>query len=134
MDGVLYKCINDSTAKKLRKYLKKGKDDVFLLEEFNKKSKLNIRVEAGVYEAKERPVLKGLKFKKGISKVINADGTFIVLKINNVIPVQSKELPYVKGLVTARYQDYLMKEWLNELNAKYKVEFNEQVYNQLIPE
>jgi hypothetical protein len=27
-----------------------------------------------------------------------------------------------------------MKEWLNELNAKYKVEFNEQVYNQLIPE
>ena len=73
-------------------------------------------------------------FKKGISKVINADGTFIVLKINNVIPVQSKDLPYVKGLVTARYQDYLMKEWLNELNAKYKVEFNEQVYNQLIPE
>ena len=134
MDGVLYKCINDSTAKKLRKYLKKGKDDVFLLEEFNKKSKLNIRVEAGVYEAKERPVLKGLKFKKGISKVINADGTFIVLKINNVIPVQNKELPYVKGLVTARYQDYLMNEWLNELNAKYKVKFNEEVYNQLIPE
>ena len=51
-----------------------------------------------------------------------------------MIPVQNKELPYVKGLVTARYQDYLMNEWLNELNAKYKVKFNEEVYNQLIPE
>ncbi len=133
MDGTVYKCIDAATAKKVRKFLKKKKDDVFILDTINHASKLNVRVEAGIYQAADRTDLDGVKFKKGISKVFEKDGSFIVLKVNNIIPVQPKKLSEVRGVVTAKYQDFLMKEWIKELGDKYKIVYNEEVFNQLIP-
>lgn len=133
MNGTVYKCINAGTAKKVRKYLKKKKDDVFILDTINHASKLNVRVEAGVYQAKDRGDLNDVKFKKGISKVFEKDGSFIVLKVNDVLPVQPKKLGEVRGVVTAKYQDYLMKVWIKDLSEKYKIIYNEEVFNQLIP-
>lgn len=132
MDGVLYKCKDEPTAKIVKKYLDQGKDDVYILERVNKNSQLNVRVEAGVYQKKDRPEIGDLEFKVGISEVGISKGSFTVLKIAKVIPSQDKDLKEVKGLVTAKYQEYLMKEWLKSLAAKYKVEYNEPVYKQLV--
>ena len=133
MDGTVYKCIDAETAKKVRKFLKKKKDDVFILDTINHASKLNVRVEAGIYQAKDRGDLEGVTFKKGISKVFENGGSFLVLKVNNVIPVQPKKLDEVRGVVTAQYQDFLMKEWIKELSNKYNIVYNEEVFNKLIP-
>lgn len=132
MVGTIYKCKDEETAKLVRKFLKKKKDDVYILENINKESKLNVRVEQGKYQRKERYELDPFKFKKGVSKVEEVDGSYIVLKIDEVMPVQNKELKEVKGLATAQYQEYLLEQWLEELAAKYKVVFNEEVYNQLL--
>ena len=133
MDGVVYKCIDEATAVAVRKLLKKGRGDDVILENINVESKLNVRVEAGVYEAKSRPELNGLKFKKGVSKVLNQNGNFIVLKVDKVLPVESKSLSEVKGMVTAKYQDYLMDVWLKELREKYEIVYNDDVFKQLAP-
>ena len=133
MDGVVYKCIDEATAVAVRKLLKKGRGDDVILENINVDSKLNVRVEAGVYEAKSRPELNGLKFKKGVSKVLNQNGNFIVLKVDKVLPVESKSLSEVKGMVTAKYQDYLMDVWLKELREKYEIVYNDDVFKQLAP-
>ncbi|MAW66237.1 MAG: peptidylprolyl isomerase [Flavobacteriales bacterium] len=131
MNGTVYKCINQETANLVRGYLKKNKDDVFILEKINKESTLNVRVEAGIYQAKDRPDLVGVSFKKGISKVYESNGQYIVLKVNEILPVENKNLNEVRGSVAAKYQDYLMKEWITELRAKYKIVYNEDVFNQL---
>lgn len=133
MDGVVYKCIDEATAVAVRKLLKKGRGDDVILENINVESKLNVRVEAGVYEAKSRPELNGLKFKKGVSKVLNQNDNFIVLKVDKVLPVESKPLSEVKGMVTAKYQDYLMDVWLKELREKYEIVYNDDVFKQLAP-
>lgn len=130
--GTVYKCADLSTATLVRKYLKKGKDDVFILENINKESKLNVRVEAGFFQRKERPEIGDLKFEKGVSKITEVKGVFSVLKVKEVVPATNKSLKEVKGLVAAKYQDYLMKEWLNTLSSKYKLEYNESVYKQLV--
>ena len=132
INGTVYKCTDLATAKMVRKYLKKRKDDVFILENINKESKLNVRVEAGVFQRKERPEVGTLEFKKGVSKIAEVDGTFSVLKVEKVIPATNKSLEEVKGLVTAKYQEYLMVEWLKDLSSKYKLEYNEAVYKQLV--
>tara|TARA_Y100000766_G_scaffold18490_1_gene13059 strand:- start:16020 stop:18050 length:2031 start_codon:yes stop_codon:yes gene_type:complete len=131
MNGTVYKCINKETAKLVRDYLKKQKDDVFILENINVESTLNVRVEAGIYQAKDRVDLEGVSFKKGISEVYTKNGQHIVLKVNEVLPVENKDLNEVRGSVAAKYQDYLMKEWIKELRAKYKIVYNEEVFNQL---
>ena len=130
--GTVYKCTDLVNATLVRKYLKQGKDDVFILENVNKESKLNVRVEAGFFQRKERPEIGDLKFKKGVSKIVEVKGLFSVLKVKEVIPAANKILKEVKGLVTAEYQEYLMKEWLNTLTSKYKLEYNESVYKQLV--
>jgi len=132
MDGVIYKCKDASTADIVKKYLDKGKDDVYILENVNKKSQLNVRVEAGIYQRKDRPEIGNLKFKVGNSDITTGKGTFTVLKINKVLLSQNKQLNEVRGLVTAKYQEYLMEEWLKTLEGKYKLEYNESIYNQLI--
>ncbi|MBI35614.1 MAG: peptidylprolyl isomerase [Flavobacteriales bacterium] len=133
MDGTVYKCVDIETANLVREFLIKKKDDVYILEKINAKSALNVRVEAGVYQAKDRSDLEGLTFSEGIGEVYKKDDQYIVLKVNKVLPVQDKSLKDVRGSVAAKYQDYLMKEWIEELRAKYKIVYNEAVFNQLAP-
>jgi len=133
MEGTVYKCANMETAELVRDYLHEKKDDVYILEKINVKSTLNVRVEAGTYQSKDRPDLEGVTFAEGISDVYEKNGQFIVLKVNKVLPVQSKELREVRGSVAAKYQDYLMSEWIKELRGKYKIVYNEKVFNQLAP-
>ena len=133
MEGTVYKCIDIKTAKLVRDYLNKKKDDVYILEKINVKSALNVRVEAGTYQAKDRPDLEGVTFTEGVGDVYEKNGQFIVLKVNKVLPVQDKELREVRGSVAAKYQDYLMSEWIEELKGKYKIVYNEEVFNQLAP-
>ncbi len=134
MSGTIYKCVNAETAKMVRKYLKKGKDDAFIIEKINISSQLNLRVDDDKkYQAKDRNELEGKTFKKGISKVYEKEGSFIVLKVDEVIPVTNKRLSEVRGSVAARYQGFLMNEWLEELRIKYKIVYNEEVFKQLIP-
>lgn len=121
------------TANLVREYLTKKKDDVFILEKINVKSALNVRVEAGVYQAKDRPDLEGVNFSEGIGEVYKKNGQYIVLKVNKILPVQDKKLREVRGSVAAKYQDYLMKQWIQELREKYKIVYNENVFNQLAP-
>ena len=44
-----------------------------------------------------------------------------------------KSLSEVKGMVTAKYQDYLMDVWLKELREKYEIVYNDDVFKQLAP-
>ena len=37
---------------------------------------------------------------------------------------RTKELSEIKGTVISDYQEYLEQQWINDLNLKYKVEFN----------
>jgi len=132
MDGVIYKCKDAPTVQLVKKYLDSGKDDVYILENVNKNSQLNVRVEAGVYQRKSRPEIGDLKFAVGVSDISTEKDVFTVLKINKVLLSENKDLKEVKGLVTAKYQDFLMEEWLKTLEGKYKMEYNDKVYNQLI--
>ncbi len=133
MVGTVYKCIDETTAKKVRKYLKRKKDDVFILENINVDSKLNVRVEAGTYQAKDRTELEGLTFSPGLTKVFEKNGSWIVLKVDKVLPVEPKSLNDIRGKVAAKYQDYLMEKWIEELRGKYKIVYNEKIFNQLVP-
>ncbi len=52
--------------------------------------------------------------------------------INRILPIQPKQLSEAKGIITADYQSYLEKQWINELRAKYKIVINEEVLKQII--
>jgi len=49
--------------------------------------------------------------------------------VSEIIPEQNKRLDEAKGQVTADYQDFLEKQWIEQLRAKYSVTINQKVWD-----
>lgn len=51
--------------------------------------------------------------------------------IDQIISKENKKLEEAKGQITADYQDYLEKQWVEALRKKYKVEINQAVWEKI---
>ena len=51
--------------------------------------------------------------------------------ISKIIPIQNKKLDESKGQITADYQDYLEKQWIEVLRKKYPVKVNQAVWSKI---
>ena len=103
-----------------------------IIEKVNKNSQLNMRLYSGVYSADDYPALGKSDWKTGVTAVIENEKMFYVFRINEVLPAQPKKLEEAKGAITAAYQTYLEETWLKELKAKYPVQVNNEVFNDLL--
>ncbi|WP_170110466.1 peptidylprolyl isomerase [Flavilitoribacter nigricans] len=74
--------------------------------------------EAGTLSANEPTRLNTLKF----------------YKFEEVMPPTTKTLQEARGYVVADYQDYLEKQWVEELKNEYRVKVNRKVFDSLIKE
>lgn len=136
-DVVLYtfesKKAAKSGRKKIRRAHKNGLSVEELMAEFNQNSLLEVTSESGIFEVDENmPALARIGRKKGVSKIIDHDGRFTVAWINEFIPSQSKKLNEIRGLVIADYQNYLERQWIEELRAKYDYSVNRDALKYLI--
>jgi peptidyl-prolyl cis-trans isomerase SurA len=53
-------------------------------------------------------------------------------RIKEILPVTEKKLEEARGYVVADYQDFLEKQWVEELQNEYKVDINKKVLKSLI--
>ena len=66
-------------------------------------------------------------WKLGVSENVTKDGKVKFVVVNKLLKPSPKSLAEAKGLVTADYQNYLEKEWLASLRAKYPVTVDKTV-------
>ena len=120
--------VNDKkTAKKLEKDLKKNKDLKKIKEKYQDKGLI---IKEKVYLSKDEFVKKHRLETKKVVRY--KDGNqYIVLKLKEVIESKVPELEKIKGKVINDYQNYLEKEWIKELKAKYPVEINQKNWKKL---
>lgn len=124
-----FKCLNDKVAKDVRKQLKDGKSQKEITESINKTSQLNLSVENVTY-LKGENVNVDNNWKTGVvANNINDDKEkkIFVIVVDKILPKSPKSLAECRGLVTADYQNYLEKEWLDYLKKKYVVKVNNDV-------
>lgn len=130
---VIYTYATEKDKKKLLKLLKKKQaknysdSDIVVL--CNKKGN-NISMESGIYKAGDNSevdyvidLMKNNKLKANQNIVIDSKNKKIIYIKDN--------FDYIKGLVTADYQNLLEKQWLDQLHKKYKVEINQEVWKQV---
>ena len=134
-EATVYKCSDEATAAQVEKVLnKKSKTPITnneLLKMFNKESQLTLTINEGKFEKGENSSVDANEWIKGkLYKVKSAKGVDLV-RITNVLEAEPKKLNEVKGLVTSDYQNFLEKEWVAELKAKYKVEVDNEVLKQV---
>ena len=124
-----FKCLNEKVAKDVRKQIKDGKTQKEITESVNKLSQLNLSVENVTYLKGENANVDK-NWKAGVvANNINDDKEkkIFVIVVDKILPKSPKSLAECRGLVTADYQNYLEKEWLDYLKKKYVVKVNNDV-------
>ena len=125
----MYSCANEKIAKEVRALLKKKKTEKEIVEAVNKTSQLNVAAESITYLKGENTDVDA-NWKEGVvASDIKKDNKVVVLVVNKLLAKTPKTIPEAKGIITADYQNYLEKEWLNYLKNKYTIKVNEEVLN-----
>lgn len=127
VEAVIYTCANSEVAKDVRKQMKKIEDTDTLLAAINKSSKLNLQVKSGKFSKGDNEIIDSIQWVAGITKDMKKNNQVVFVDVKKVMLSQPKSLEEAKGLVTADYQSYLEKEWIESLRQKYPVKVYQEV-------
>jgi peptidyl-prolyl cis-trans isomerase SurA len=126
-DASVYTCSDDKIAKQVRALLKKKKSEKDIMAEVNKNSQLNLQVETKLFNKGENEFVDK-NWNPGISADIKSkDNKTVIVVVNKLLKPEPKSYLDAKGMVTADYQNYLEKEWLETLKKKYPVTIDKNV-------
>jgi len=127
LDATVYTCADMKTAKMVMKMKKRGVNNGTIVSEINKESALNLKIESDKYEKGASPKVDAVAWKEGFSEIKMVDGQAVFVEVKKVLSPEPKALDEVRGLITAEYQDYLEKQWIEALRAKYAVDVDYDV-------
>ena len=130
--SLIYYTVSDSAkadSLKIRKYAAKHTPQE-VLKKYNKKGEA-VKFREETLERGKNKVLAPSVWKAG-AVVTNAKEPLNFIKVEKIIPKSEKALKDARGYVVADYQEFLEKEWMSELTAKYKVDINKDVLKSII--
>ncbi|PZD77879.1 peptidylprolyl isomerase [Mesonia sp. K7] len=113
-------------AKKVRKMMKKQLE-VSTIEDKLKAENKSVIFKSGTFTEEDSSLPHNFKAKKGVSKVYENNGVFVVLDINAIQPSQPINFEDATGKVIADYQEEIEKSWLENLRQQHRVEVNQDV-------
>lgn len=130
----IYTTQNEKAAKKTRKMVlkmeKKGYSVQDIKDKINEDSQLTLKVKEGVFSKGENELIDQL-WTEGVSEIIKNDTEFVVVEISELLEAGPKSIDEARGEITSDYQEYLMTEWMKDLETKYPVSINEDALQKL---
>jgi peptidyl-prolyl cis-trans isomerase SurA len=131
-----YKSTDETTINKVNQLLKLNATDSEIDSLVSRESALQLSIRSLEYEEGD-PDADPEWFKESegyVSGIIRTGDGFKIIRITEVIPAGVQPLEKVKSEAITKYQDYLEQEWLKDLEYKYPVSVNEEVFQQLFDE
>jgi len=125
--ATVYLCNDEKVARQVERLIQRGRTPIEIKDEINKSSALNVRIEEGSYERGEDELIDALPWEINKVQLRPHNGQTAVVVITDVIPAAPKKLDEARGMITAEYQNYLEKAWIDELRAKYKYAIHKDV-------
>ncbi len=128
---VTYK--DPSIEKSLKKMLRKKIGEEQILAKFNHDTIQKVTIEHKKFLRGDNAQIDGIEWKPGISDPVTLTGNEkAIIVVHKVVAPEPKLLNEILGAITADYQNYLEKEWISELRAKYPVIINREVFNTIL--
>ncbi len=90
-----------------------------------------ISVEEVIAEPGKNKHIDALNSTPGTGNIYEEDGNFRFVIATEKLPPMEKELHETRGQVTSDYQDYLEKNWIEELRMKYPVVVNKELLSEI---
>lgn len=126
-DYEIYTVDDEDTGKTVEKLLRKGKSMQTIKDKVASDSALKLKVDTGLAQKDEKPILSKVAWEKGVSEVTNDDGQLKVVRINEIRPPEPKAFDEARGIITAAYQTKLEEDWVEKLRNEHTVEVNKEV-------
>jgi peptidyl-prolyl cis-trans isomerase SurA len=128
VDAVVYECLNMDIANEVTKMLQNDTiNSKHVLDKINKDSELNLRVRTNKFDKETTSFLKDRSLNTGLNKAYELEGKFYVIKVTELLNPKQKEFSEAKGAATSDYQNFLEKNWLEELAKKHSIKINYDV-------
>jgi peptidyl-prolyl cis-trans isomerase SurA len=131
-EASVYSCANDKVAAQVRSLMKKKKSEKDILASVNKDSQLNLQVETRIFNKGENEFVD-----KNWNPITSADiksekdKKTVIVVTSKLLTPEPKSYSDSKGMVTADYQNFLEKEWIASLKAKYAVTIDKAVLSSI---
>ncbi len=132
LEATVYTCSSPEIAKEVHKLMKSIDDDDTLMARVNKSSQLNLQVKSAKFLKGDNDIIDSISWVAGMTKDFKHGNSTVFVNVKQKIASQPKSLEEAKGLVTADYQGFLEKEWIESLRAKYPVKINQEVVESII--
>jgi len=126
-DYEIYTVDDEDTGKKVEKLLNKGKSKETVKDKVSTDSALKLKVDTGLAQKNEIPVLEQVTWSEGVSELIDDEGQLKVIRINEIRPPEPKGFDEARGIITAAYQSKLEEDWVEQLRQKHDIEVNREV-------
>ncbi len=136
VDASVFQLRDKKVIEKVKETILSYDNDGDIAKSLSNDSIKSVRILPDIYELGDNKYVDMVEWKVGLLGPINSDveDLTVFVKINKILPPQPKELKEARGLVTADYQSFLEKQWIEELKNKYPVKLDEAVLNMLIQE
>ncbi len=126
-DATIYTCSDEKIAKQVRALMKKKKTEKEIVTEINKSSQLNLQTESKLFVKGENEYVDK-NWNPGTSAdIATKDKKVVIVVVNKLMKPEPKSFNDAKGMITADYQSFLEKQWIDELKQKYPVTINKDV-------
>lgn len=127
VDATIFTLKKPALEQKVKNFIKSGLKEDDILKEINSDSLKVLTFESGKFSKKDNTIIDSIAWTPGISKDFPAKDGIVFVNIKRVIKPEPKSLNEARGLITADYQNYLEKEWIRYLRAKYPVVVNKDI-------
>jgi len=138
LNGTIIYCKTDTNLDEMTREMHKAvskyiKTDTSLkpieevLEEVAVKYSGSFETQNGPFLKNENSITDNIKWKKGVSDIVEEEDSRIFVWVRSILEPMPKSLSEARGQITADYQEYLDKEWIEELRSKYSVKVDEKV-------
>jgi len=131
VDASVFTLKDPKQSQKLRNFIKSGLADDAILKELNVDNHKILVVESGKFSRKDNKFIDMVPWNVGIASDIPSDSAVVVVNIRSLLSPANKTLSEARGLITADYQNYLEKIWIQYLRQKYPVVVKKEVFSQI---
>ena len=131
VDAMIVSASNEAVAKQAQELLEKNISEKEIKKTLNVDKKVQVIVTSGLFEEGQRELPENFEAKVGVSKIYTNDGSFIVVKVNDIVKPSIKLLEEVKGKVMSDYQSYLEVNWMKDLRNKNEVVINKKALKKI---
>ncbi|HRY32481.1 MAG TPA: peptidylprolyl isomerase [Bacteroidales bacterium] len=136
LEAVIIKGKNQAQVEKAfkmaQKQLRKGSlDTLAISSKLNKDPGQAVKFEQAKYAKGDQKWIDNTPWISGVYPVLQDEGQWYFVNVMRKLDPEPKSLNEARGLVTADYQAFLEKEWIETLRNKYPVTVNKEVLSSI---